>query len=203
MVTKCNFWLGGPILKIRVPKQVPRRRKNFLCFSQILIGRQLALVFAKTFGLNQFFANAGSKWGPIEIWLKYKTFSRLLSTCLGTLILKIGPHVQKLHCLPSLIHPYLCRLGFFRSQKNQIDKKWWPSVTFERMDRFWKFECLNRCQGGEKHFCISVKFRLDLNFISYLRKYFVQAEFMVTKISKTSKISKFSNLPNFQKFQKF
>ena len=28
----CNFWLSGPILKIRVSKQVPRRRKNF-CIS--------------------------------------------------------------------------------------------------------------------------------------------------------------------------
>ena len=32
----CNFWLGGPILKIWVSKQVPRRRKTLLYFSQIL-----------------------------------------------------------------------------------------------------------------------------------------------------------------------
>ena len=43
-VTKDNFWLGGAILKIRVPKQVPRKRKKILHFSQILIGPHFDLL---------------------------------------------------------------------------------------------------------------------------------------------------------------
>ena len=41
-------------------------------------------------------AKNGSKWDPIEIWLKYKSVSCLLGTCLDTQIFKIGPLSQKL-----------------------------------------------------------------------------------------------------------
>ena len=68
-VTKCNFWMGGPILKIRVPKQVPRRQEIFLYISHLLIGPQFDTLFTKIFCLNKFFVNTGSKWGPVKIWM--------------------------------------------------------------------------------------------------------------------------------------
>ena len=109
---------------------------------------------------------------PIEIWLKYKSVSRLLGTYLDTQIFKIGPPSQKLQCLPGLVYPYLCKFVQTKSQNNQCDKKKSPSVTFERVDQFWKFECLNRCQGGEKYFCSSVKFWLVIPLLQYLQKIF-------------------------------
>ena len=81
----------------------------------------------------QFFVNNGSRRGPIKIWLNYKKFSLLFGTCLGTLIFKIGPHVQKLHLVT-----FFCQIGFLlllvRGKRDKID--FVDSVTFERMDRF-------------------------------------------------------------------
>ena len=84
----------------------------------------------------QFFANSGSKWDQIEIWLKYKSVSRLLGTYLDTRIFKIGPLSQKLQCLPGLVYPYLCKIVRTKKKNNQFDKKMSPIVTFERVDRF-------------------------------------------------------------------
>ena len=119
MLTKCNFWTGGPILKIRVLKRVPRRREIFLYFSQFSIRAHAAPIFAKTFWLEPvFFANTGSKWAPIEIWLKCKNVFRLLCTRLDTQIFKIGRPTQKLRCLIIYFIP-LCA---DKSKNNQWQK---------------------------------------------------------------------------------
>ena len=56
-------------------------------------------------------------------------------------------------------------------KKPQCDKNMYASVTFERVDRFWKFECLYRCQWGEKMFFSAVKFWLDLTLFRYSQKH--------------------------------
>ena len=71
----------------------------------------------------------------------------------------------------SWLHDFAILIFFFfqsahfwkmREKRRQADQ-----VTFDWVNRFWKFECLNRCQESEKHFCTSVKFRLDLILIRY------------------------------------
>ena len=96
-VIQHNFWLGGPILKNWVSKQVPRKRKTLLHFSSIEIGPQVHELFTKTFCLNQIFANTGSKQGPIKKWLKCKSVSCLFGTCLDThYLMGLEPNWKKI-----------------------------------------------------------------------------------------------------------
>ena len=136
MVTKRNFWTGGPIFKIRVPKQVLRRRENVLYISQISIGPHFDPAFAKNWFKPNVFANTRASWRPIKIWLNHKNFFRLLGTCLGTLIFKIGPPNQKLHLVT-----IFCHIGFFDFQfvafsKKREEKRQSYTVTFDWVDPF-------------------------------------------------------------------
>ena len=134
--------MGWPILKIGVTNQVPRRRVKFLYLSQNSIGLQFNPVFAKNGFKQNVFVNNGSTWGPIKIWLKHKNLSRLLGTCLGTRIFKIGPPVQKLHLVT-----FFCHIAFFDLWVciNRAERDLAENVTFDWVDRFWKLKCLNRC----------------------------------------------------------
>ena len=60
------------------------------------------------------------------------------------------------------------QFGAFCTNRDKIDRV--DAVNFNWVDRFWKSECLNRCQDGKKHICTKVKFRFDLISTQYLQK---------------------------------
>ena len=78
-------------------------QKSQKSLGEFLLQPPLFNFFLKFF---KFFANDGSKRGPIKIWLKYKNVFRLRGTCLDSLILKIGPPSEKLWR-----HPEFCGWG--------------------------------------------------------------------------------------------
>ena len=96
-----NFWLGGPILKIQVSKQVSRRQNTFaLQFHQLLTKVLFESDFCKYWVQMRSNRNLTElkKWfSPSWHLFRHSNFQNLSTS-------------QKLQCLPGLFYPSLCGL---------------------------------------------------------------------------------------------
>ena len=122
-----NFWLRRPILKIRVPKQVPRRRETFLYFGQISIGPDLDPIFAKNWHFLDTIA-----WSHIFVTMVFLTFKQALKRA------KMGKIFTDYLTFATLSSAHKCGLASLRSA---WDNYYWNIGKFENFASLknWQF----------------------------------------------------------------